>query len=131
METEVVTMQLPVKLNEIEVSLKAQELATAEAVLGEKERQLNSFVEAAKGTKKQYETEILDARANVGGLARIVRERAEERAVPVMEECDYEKGAVDTYRTDTHERISTRGMTPEERQRSLFEEKRRAGKKPS
>lgn len=132
METaEIRTMQLPVKLNELEVSLKAQELATAEQVLGDAERTLDSFVEAAKGTKKQYETEIGDARARVGALARTVRDRAEERAVPIMEEPDYEKGAVNTYRTDTHEIVSTRGMTPEERQRSLFEEKRKGGRKPA
>jgi len=47
-----------------------------------------------------------------------------------MEEPDYEAGAVNTYRTDTNEIVATRGMTPEERQRSLFEQKS-AKKKPS
>ena len=56
-------------------------------------------------------------------LATIVRERREDRAVPIMEQPDYEAGAVNTYRTDTNEIVATRGMTPEERQRSLFESK--------
>ena len=56
---------------------------------------------------------------------RAVAPRREERQVPVMEEPDYEAGAVNTYRTDTNVIVATRGMTPEERQRSLFD----AGKK--
>lgn len=123
-QAEVRTLPLPVKLTEAELGLRSQELASAEAVLEDAERRLDDFVEAAKGTKKTIETEIVDARAQVHRLAVIVRERKEARAVPVIEEPDYEKGAVNTYRTDTNEVVATRGMTPEERQRSLFEEKR-------
>jgi hypothetical protein len=128
---EVRTMQLPVKLNPAELALRSQEMASAEQVLGDAEQRLDQFVEAAKGTKKGIEAEIEDARANVRRLARVVRERAEDRAVPIMEEPDYEAGAVNTYRTDLNEIVATRGMTPEERQRSLFEEKNRTKKKPS
>ena len=129
-EAEVRTMPLPVKLEEKEVALRAQELASAEAELGDAEARLESFVEAAKGTKKGIETEIADFRAEVGRLARIVRDRAEKREVPIMEEPDYEAGAVNTYRTDTNEVVATRGMSPEERQQSLFQQ-RRGKKKPS
>ena len=132
METaDVRTMLLPVKLSEAELSLRAQELATAEGVLGDAESRLESFVEAAKGTKKTIETEIADARINVHVLATVVRERKENRSVPIMEEPDYDRGAVNTYRTDSNEIVATRGMTAEERQRSLFDEKRKAAKKPS
>ena len=124
------TIQLPVKLTEPEMALRSQEMATSENVLGDAEQRLNDFTEAAKGTKKQIETEIADARGEVRRLARIVRDRKEDRAVPIMEEPDYEAGAVNTYRTDTNEIVATRGMTPEERQRSLFEQKS-AKKKPS
>jgi hypothetical protein len=68
--------------------------------------------------------EIADARAKVRGLARVVRERREERDVPVMEDADYEKGAMNTYRTDTSEVVATRGLTHEERQRSLFDQRK-------
>jgi hypothetical protein len=129
-QAEVRTMMLPVKLTAPELSLRAQELATHEAVMGDAEERLDRFVEAAKGTKKDIETEITDARAEVRRLARIVRDRSEDRAVPIMEEPDYEAGAVNTYRTDTNEIVATRGLTPEEHQRSLFEQKR-AEKKPS
>jgi hypothetical protein len=97
--------------------------------MGDAEQRLEQFVEAAKGTKKAIETEIADARGEVSRLARVVRDRAEERAVPIMVEPDYEAGAMNVYRTDTHEIVTTRGMTAEERQRSLFEQK--AKKKPS
>ena len=130
---EVRTMSLPVKLNPAELSLRAQELASAEHVMGDAEQRLDQFVEAAKGTKKGIETEIADARGEVRRLARVVRDRSEERQVPIMEEPDYEAGAVNTYRTDSNEIVATRGMTAEERQRSLFDEerKKRAAKKPS
>jgi hypothetical protein len=124
-EAEIRTMRLPVKLSEPEVALRAQELASAESVLGDAEKRLEQFVEAAKGTKKGIETEITDARSLVGSLARVVRERKEDREVPVMEDADYEKGAMNTYRTDTNEIVATRGLTHEERQRSLFEQKRK------
>lgn len=124
-QAEVRTMHLPVKLTPVELSLRASELATAEQVMGDAEDRLDAFVEAAKGTKKQIETEIQEARSEVRRLARVVRDRSEDRAVPIMEEPDYEAGAVNVYRTDTHDIVSTRGMTPEERQRSLFEAKNR------
>jgi hypothetical protein len=123
------TMALPVKLSEKELSLRAQELASAEGTLDDAERRLDAFVEAAKGTKKEIETEIADARSSVHKLAQVVRDRKEDREVPIMEEPDYEAGAVNTFRTDTNEIVATRGMTPEERQRSLFQEK--AKKRPS
>lgn len=122
---EVRTMNLPVKLNPQELALRAQELASAEATLTEREGELTQFVEAAKGTKKQIETAISDARYAVSRLARTVRNRAEDREVPIMEDADYEAGAVNTYRTDTNEVVATRGMTPEERQRSLFDQGRK------
>lgn len=120
-DAKVRTMPLPVKLTEGELSLRAQELASAESVLGDAERRLASFVEAAKGTKKGIETEIGEARFEVGRLARVVRERKESREVPIVEESDFEAGAVNTIRTDNNEIVATRGMTQEERQRSLFE----------
>lgn len=130
-QAEVRTMSLPVKLSVPELSLRSQEMASAEAILTDAEVRLESFIEAAKGTKKTIETEISDARFEVARLARVVRDRQENREVPIMEEPDYEAGAVNTYRTDNNEIVATRGMTQEERQRSLFEQKNRATKKPS
>lgn len=125
------TMSLPVRLSEDDVALRAQELATAEKVLTDSENRLESFVESAKGTKKKLETEIDTARYAVGRLAEVVRERRELREVPIVEDSDFEKGAVNTVRTDTGEIVSTRGMTQEERQRSLFEAKNKRGAKPA
>lgn len=119
-EAEVRTMPLPVKLTDAELAIRAQELATSEQTLADAELRLEQLVESAKAGKKSVENEIADARAKVGRLARVVRDRKEDRDVPIMEEPDYEKGAVNTYRTDTHEIVATRGMTEGERQQSLF-----------
>lgn len=99
-QAEVRTMPLPVKLTEAEMALRAQELATAEGVLGDAELRLETWIEAAKGTKKQIENEITDARTEVHRLAQVVRDRSERRDVPVLEQPDFEAGAVHTYRTD-------------------------------
>lgn len=123
-KAEVRTMTLPVKLTPAELSLRAQELASHEAVLGDAETRLTQFVEAAKGTKKGIEGEVSQARFTVSKLARIVRDRQEYRDVPILEVSDYEAGAVNTFRTDTNDIVATRGLTPEERQRSLFEQQK-------
>lgn len=125
------TMPLPVKLSEGELSLRSQEMASAERALGEAEARLDAWTEAAKATKKQLENEIGEARWEVKRLGEIVRDRKEKREVPILEDADYEAGAVHTYRTDTNEIVETRGMTPEERQRSIWDDKSKARKKPS
>jgi hypothetical protein len=121
---EVRTMELAVKLSEVELALRAQELATAERKMGDAERERDEQAEAWKETKKGLENEISTCRDDVRRLARTVRDRAEFREVPILEIPDYEAGAVNTYRTDTDEIVATRGMTPEERQRSLFEQQK-------
>jgi hypothetical protein len=122
-QAEVRTQLLPVKLTEVELALKAQELATAEAGLGTAEMAATAYLEEVKAEKGRLQSEVEKARRAVRCLARIVRERAEEREVPIVEQSDFEAGAVNTVRTDTGEIVATRGMTPEERQRSLFSEK--------
>jgi len=117
-------MRLPVKLTPDDLALRAQELADAEATLADAEVRLDAFVEAAKGTRKGIETEIADARAEVGRLARVVRDKAEAREVPTMEDPDFENGTVKVFRTDTSELVATRVMGHEERQRSMFERDR-------
>jgi hypothetical protein len=122
-QAEVRTQLLPVKLTEVELALKAQELATAEAGLGTAEMAATAYLEEVKAEKGRLQSEVEKSRRSVRCLARIVRERAEEREVPIVEQSDFEAGAVNTVRTDTGEVVATRGMTPEERQRSLFSEK--------
>lgn len=114
------TMSLPVKLSEAEVSIRAQELAAAEAELTDAERRLEQHIQAAKGAKEAIQSEIGGFRGKVHRLAGVVGSKREDRQVPIVEEQDFEAGAVHTVRTDTAEIVATRGMTPEERQRSLF-----------
>jgi hypothetical protein len=111
---------LPVKLTEAEVAIRAQELAAAEGRLSEAEKRLERHITAAKAAREGITEEIQDERSAVRHLAEIVRARREDRDVPVVEEQDFDAGAVHTVRTDTGEVVATRGMTPDERQRSLF-----------
>jgi hypothetical protein len=128
-QAEVRTMPLPVKLNEIELAIRAQELGQAEGRLSSAETRLDQAIEDAKATKKQLESEVGEHRSSVRGPAAIVRDRREIRDVPIMEEPDYEAGAMNTYRTDLNEIVATRGLTAEERQRSLFNQDKK--RKPS
>jgi hypothetical protein len=54
-------------------------------------------------------------------LGRTVRERKELRAVQVVESPDHDRRVVDTVRVDTGEVVESRGMTPAELQRTMFE----------
>lgn len=127
-EAKIRTMPLSVPLTEAEVAIRAQELASAEADLDAAETQLDSAIEAAKGLKKRLELEVSDHRHAVRQLASVVRTRSETRDVPVVDRSDFEIGAVHTIRTDTGEIVATRGMTAEERQRSLFRDANAAAK---
>lgn len=127
-QAEVRHMDLPVALKDSELSVRAQELASAEAELTDAETRLTRAVEAAKGTKKALEEEIAEHRLEVRRLAEVVRTKREDRQVPVVEELDFEAGAVHTVRTDLGVVVATRGMTIEERQRALFRDVKAGGK---
>lgn len=113
------TMLLPVKLAESDVAVRAQELATAICNRGEAEDRLDNLVEASKASKKEVESEIAEHGSEARRLARIVRERKEDRDIPVRDDFDHAAGVVNTIRVDTSEVVGTRGMTFEERQRPL------------
>lgn len=125
-QAEIKTQKLPVKLTQAEMEIRAQELATAEATLSGSEMALEHEVERTKAAKKSIENDIATHRAEVGRLARVVRERREDRDVIVTEAPDYDRGVIETVRVDTGEVIGTRGMTDLERQINIFE--RRAAK---
>lgn len=114
------TRSLPVPLTEDELRLKAQEMATAERLLGEAERKEDAEAELWKGKKKALENETGDARARLSLIGRVVREKREFRDIEIVEEPNHATKTVDTVRTDTGEIIETRGMTESEMQRSLF-----------
>lgn len=125
-EAPVRTMPLPVALSAGEVSIRAQELAQAERKAHELERDLERTLEAWKGERKDREAAIASERAQAHRLADVVAEKRETREVVIAEEPDWEAGAMNTIRTDTGEIVATRGLTPEERQRSLFRDAKKA-----
>lgn len=115
------TRQLYVPLTPEEVTLRSQELATAERLLGEAEAEENTRAEEWKARKKALETETADRRARLSIVGRVVREKRELRAVEIVESPNHATKTVDTVRMDTGEIVETRGMTESEMQRSLFE----------
>lgn len=118
-QAEVRTMPLLVALTDAEVAIRAQESASAESELYNAETKLTRYVEEAKEGKASIQNEITDARHQVHRLAEAVRPRKELREVVVVEQSDFDAGAVHTVRTDTGEVVATRGMSQEERQRPL------------
>ena len=130
-ESKPMTMALPVKLTDAHVSIRSQELATAEGRLVEAETALTRQVLAAKSAKEDCTEAVSDARHEVRRLGEIVRNRREDRPVVVMLDYDYPGGVVNTVRTDSGEIVATRSITPEERQRGMFPQPVEASKKPS
>ncbi len=115
-----VTRNLPVPLTDEEQHLKAQEMATAERILSEAEAEESSQATAWAARKKGLEKATGDARATLGLIGRVVREKREFRPVEIVESPNHDTKTVDTVRVDTGEVIETRGMSQSELQRSLF-----------
>jgi hypothetical protein len=108
------TKLLPVKLTEDELAMRRDELA--DGVLIRKAK-----AEEAREVAGDYRDEIKDIDQDIARLARTVRDKTEERMVPVREEANHERGAVETIRLDTGEVCAARLMEPHERQVRLFE----------
>ena len=114
------TRSLPCPLTEDELSLKREEMVAAERTLTEAEGQESSQAESWKQRKKGLENDRETARAMLSIVATVVREKREFRDIEVVETKDHDRKKVDLVRVDTGEIIESRGMTPEELQRTLF-----------
>lgn len=122
------TQYLPVKLTPEERAVRSSELADAIDEHRQEEARLDQLVEAHKGAKKQIEAELEERISAVRRLASTVRTGYEQRPVEVEDRPDDERGVIDTYRTDTDDRVGTRPMSDHElkerearKQRVLFE----------
>lgn len=72
-----------------------------------------------KAAKERMKDTLDDLEGEVGRLARIVRDKAEDRAVTCTRVYDFAAGQVQVVREDTGEVVATRAMSEDERQIAL------------
>lgn len=105
---------LPVTLNDVECADRAKELV---ALMGRRDSEIADQLAA----KQSMRARIKGMDADIEKLAKTVRERREDRPVPCFHTFDGKAGTARLVRSDTEEIVETRPMTPDEKQRSLFE----------
>lgn len=103
---------LPVPLTPAEVAAKSRELAR---LVQDKNAKEEERTQAAQ----QFSADIKDMVKRQNELARQIDNGQEWRDIDVEEVKNYETKTVDIVRKDTNEIVSSRGMTPEERQETL------------
>lgn len=112
---------LVVKLDEEQVALRSAKLAQTVGDLVSKRNELDALKDVTKTQVKTIEGEIAVFDEEIDRLARAVRDRSEMQMVA----CETRRNdlanppLIETYRTDTGERIDFRPQTVEERQRPL------------
>jgi CRISPR/Cas system-associated endonuclease Cas1 len=107
------TEQLPVKLTDDETLVRADELAKQIRTLDDEEKAAKDAASLAKDRIKTMES-------NISRLARIVRERKEDRPVEVREARNDPARTIETIRCDTDEVVRYRAMYERELVRPLF-----------
>ena len=78
-----------------------------------------------KAVSTQIKSEINALDAIMGGLAEKIRSGYEMRDVECEIERDFKNARITITRLDTGEIVESRAMTPEERQKKLFEENKK------
>lgn len=106
------TMMLPCKMTEAEALSKSRELAAKVRECNEAEQKKRDAAAEAAATIKALDSEI-------GRLSREISDNTELREVEVIEETDFGKGVIETFRTDTNEVVSVRAIPLSERQEKL------------
>lgn len=104
--------ELSCELNQVEWQTRAQELADAHKTT-ESEKQRKKDIAA------EINADVKAAEARESKLATVVATRREQREVVVEVVYNYDEGIVTKTRTDTHEEISRRDMTTQEKQSEL------------
>lgn len=107
------TRQLPVTLSQDEINLRALDLARRIDEIADVQAEK---VEAMAGFKQRFE-ELENIKNR---LASVIRSGFEYRDVQVEDRPNHEKKVVETYRTDTGDRVDVRAMRQDEMQEDLF-----------
>lgn len=104
---------LPVKLTEIEMEAKAQQLVD---LMDQKEKKDAEFAQL----RKRHNDQMAEMTFKISVLARQRREGTELRPVQTAEVPDYHERKVETVRQDTGEVIGSRPLTQADRQQDLL-----------
>lgn len=107
------TMNLPVKLTEIEILASGQALASTI-------REIDNLELDKSEAAKEAGLKIKRAREHATLLARVLASGTEMRDVEIRVVRNSEARTMETYRIDTDELVHSRGLTIEELQENLF-----------
>lgn len=103
---------LPCKLSDYELAAKGDELA-------QKTSELDGLRKEKAEQNSLYSGQIKGLEKEVLRIAHQMSRKVEDREVQCEDRPDWTTGIMETYRTDTDERIAYRLLTPEERQGHL------------
>ena len=115
-------LDLWVKLNDVEIREKADELSSLML-------EYDSIEEEKRTATKEFNDDLKELRAKMRAISKAIREGGEQR--PVACEIRFHSpvvGSKQTVRLDTNEVVSQEEMTDEERQDNLFGEMQEWGK---
>lgn len=107
--------RLFVKLSDLELLERGQQLASVEKVFDDVEDELKTVSASMRAALKSH-------RAKIQALSKVVNERKEERMVKIVDRADYRTNEMQTIRIDTGDIVRSRTLTREEMQGTLFGE---------
>jgi hypothetical protein len=113
----------------LKVPLTAEEIRAASRRMGAVMRQRVQCEANFEEVKQRHKAELTQLETEIEHLGIVLDTEAEERLVECITEVNWDESTAETFRTDTHERIFTRPLTPEERQAEMFKDEH-VGRKP-
>jgi hypothetical protein len=114
---------------ELKVPLTPEELRAASRRIGALMRQSGQLEAVFDELKQKHKADLAELETEIARLGVILDTEVEDRLVECVTEVNWDAGTAETIRTDTHETIFTRQLTPQERQNEMFREEH-VGRKP-
>lgn len=109
------TIDLPIPLTREQVLEKASALSASLVMISELEAQ-------KRDATRHYREQIVREEAEVSRLSHEIREGSATGKVTVEEILDLDRSVISVVRVDTGEEISTRPISPQDRQGRMFDE---------
>lgn len=110
--------QLPCKITDEESQAKGSKAAKLQDQAEELQEQLNISL-------KDLRADIKQKRGEIRGLLKEIAAGTEDRDVVCYDDKDFRKGEIRTHRADSGEVVDRRAMTADERQETMFTDKKR------
>ena len=112
-------LELPVKLNEVQLAARARVLAKMALRAIGVEGEIDEAREEARGRIKVLKEDLAGIRTEVRDLARAIRRGEEPGEIRVEARVTDDNSKVDVVRLDTGEVVETRALTEEDRQMQI------------